>query len=470
MKLPIQKSQAFIHDLWETRIIPALMDYIRIPNQSPAFDPEWETNGHMDQAVRLVHDWCRHHGPKDMSTQIVCCAHRTPVVLLEIPGQLDGTVLMYGHLDKQPPLAESRWRAGLGPQKPVREGDRLYGRGVVDDGYAVFTSLAALLLLREHGIAHPRCLVLIECSEESGSPDLAYYVEKLREKIGTPDLVVCLDSSCGNYEQFWLTTSLRGMVGGVLTVAVLEEGVHSGDAGGIVPSSFRIARSVLERIEDQNTGQLRSEFQVEIPDRCLREAEVIAKALGPDSFSRFPFVPGMKSVVEDVFVGIINRTWKPALEIIGAAGLPDAFTAGNLLRPQTALKLSLRIPPSLDAGMASRKLKEILETDPPYGARISYQEEWDVSGWRAQPFSPWLHGAVQEASNAFFGKPAVYYGEGFSIPFMATLAASFPKAQFIVTGAMGPHANAHGPNEFLHIEMAKKITLCIAEVLARPLF
>nr|VFK77717.1 MAG: Acetylornithine deacetylase/Succinyl-diaminopimelate desuccinylase [Candidatus Kentron sp. SD] len=465
MKLPVPRSREFMDGLWEKDILPTLMDYIRIPNQSPSFDPKWEANGHMTQAVQLAYEWCKRHGPEDMVSEIISHPGRTPVLSLEIPGQSEGTVLLYGHLDKQPPL-EQGWRDGLGPRIPVREGERLYGRGVADDGYAVFASIGALLLLRELGLAHPRCVVLIECSEESGSPDLPYYVERLREKIGTPELIICLDSTCGNYEQLWLTTSLRGMIGGVLRVDVLEEGMHSGDAGGIVPSSFRIARSLLERIEDQNSGEI-PKFQVEIPRQRLREAEMVAKALESTLFSRFSFVPGMASVAEDALSGIINRTWKPALEITGADGFPDFHAAGNVLRPNTALKLSLRIPPTLDAGMAGKMLEETLESAPPYGARVTYEEEWNVMGWQAPEFASWLDSALQDASSAFFGNPAMYYGEGVSIPFMSALSASFPNAQFMVTGVLGPHSNAHGPNEFLHVEMAKGLTLCMAEALAR---
>nr|VFK37830.1 MAG: Acetylornithine deacetylase/Succinyl-diaminopimelate desuccinylase [Candidatus Kentron sp. TC] len=466
MKLPVLKSRAFMDEFWEKHILPTLMDYVRIPNQSPSFDPEWESNGHMDRVVQLVYEWCRRYGPKDMVAEIIRYPNRTPVLALEIPGQLEGAALLYGHLDKQPPL-ERDWREGLDPRIPIREGDKLYGRGTADDGYAVFASLAALLLLREQGLAHPRCFVLIECSEESGSPDLPYYVEKLRERIGTPKLIVCLDSGCGNYDQLWLTTSLRGMIGGVLTVEVLEEGIHSGDGSGIVPSSFRVARSLLERVEDQNTGQIRSEFQVSIPQQRVEQAKMVAKALESTFFSRFPFISGVMPVTEDVLSGIINRTWKPALEITGASGFPDVRMAGNVLRPDTALKLSLRIPPTLDAKVASKTLKQILKFEPPYGARVIYEEEWDVVGWEAPPFVPWLHGALQDASGAFFGNPAMYYGEGYSIPFMSALVASFPNAQFVVTGVVGPHSNVHGPNEFLHVEVAKRVTLCIAEILAQ---
>lgn len=467
MKLSIPESRAFVHDLWETKILPTLMDYVRVPNQSPGFDPEWETNGYIDETVRLAHEWCVRHGPEGMVAEVLSSAHRTPLLFLEIPGELPGTALLYGHLDKQPPLDEALWRTGLGPRDPVREGDRLYGRGTVDDGYAVFTSLAACMVLHDQGIPHPRCLVLIECSEESGSPDLDYYLDRLRDRIGVPDLVVCLDSSCGNYEQLWLTTSLRGMLGGVLSVAVLESGVHSGDAGGIVPSSFRIARSLLERIEDQHTGQICPAFRVEIPESSHQEAAAAAEALGPNPFSRFPFLPGTAPLLEDVSAGIIARIWEPALEITGARGLPDVHGAGNVLRPVTELRLSLRIPPTLSPVKACQDLKRILETDPPHGARVSYLAQWKVSGWQAPPFAPWLDAALQDASNAFFGRPAVSQGEGFSIPFMSTLATLFPQTQFVVTGAMGPKANAHGPDEFLDLKTAKKITLCVAEILAR---
>jgi len=451
--------------LWEVDILPTLMDYIRIPNQSPAFDPEWETNGHMMRAVQLAYQWCKDHGPDDMTAEIFSSPHRTPLLILEIPGQSEGTVLLYGHLDKQPPL-EGSWRDGLGPQNPVREGDKLYGRGGADDGYAMFASLGALLLLREQGIPHPRCFILIECAEESGGPDLSYYVTQLQGRIGTPELVVCLDSSCGNYEQLWLTTSLRGIIGGVLTISVLTEEVHSGDGSGIVPSSFRIARTLLERIEDHHTGRIRDEFQVEIPKECLEEAQTVAKIPGFDPFSRFPWAPGTTPVTTDTLTGVINRTWRPALEITGAGGLPDLGNAGNVLRPNTALTLSMRIPPTLDAQTAGKTLKGMLESEPPYGAQVHYQEAWSVTGWQAPRFSSQLDSTLQDASQHFFGKPAIYYGEGFSIPFMSDLVSSFPDAQFIVTGVLGPHANAHGPNEFLHIEMAKKITLCIAEILA----
>ena len=184
---------------------------------------------------------------------------RTPVIFIEIPGsRTPTTVLLYGHLDKQPEM--TGWAEGLGPWEPVLKGDKLYGRGGADDGYAMFGALArASWRCTSRASPHARCVILIEACEESGSYDLPSYVDHLAARIGAPSLVVCLDSGCGNYDQLWLTTSLRGLTGGALTVQVLTEGVHSGDASGVVPASFRIVRALLSRLEDGATGEIRPE-------------------------------------------------------------------------------------------------------------------------------------------------------------------------------------------------------------------
>src|SRR5882762_10533233 len=191
------------------------------------------------------------------------------------------------------------WGEGLGPWTPVRRGNRLYGRGAGDDGYAAFAALTAIEALQAQGVRHSRCVVLIEASEESGSPDLPAYVEKLAERI-RPGLVVCLDSGCGDYEHLWATTSLRGVVSGTLKVEVLGEGVHSGAASGIVPSSFRLLRQVLDRLEDHRTGKiLVEECHVEIPPGRLAEVRAVATVLGDEVLRRFPLVPGMRPVTLD---------------------------------------------------------------------------------------------------------------------------------------------------------------------------
>ena len=453
--------------IWDREILPALDRYIRIPNKSPAYDAGWRTAGHMDRAVKLIEEWCRAQPIPGLTVEVVRLGERTPVILMEVPAtRASGdTVLLYGHLDKQPEM--TGWREGLSPWEPVREGDKLFGRGGADDGYSSFASLAALRLLHEQKLPHARCVVLIEACEESGSTDLPAYIEALAGRIGKPSLVVCLDSGCGNYDQLWMTTSLRGLVAGNLRVDILGEGVHSGDASGIVPSSFRILRQVLARIDDTETGRVRLEaLHVEIPRERLEQARATAEVLGDEVFSKFPWIDGAHPVSRDRTELVLNRTWRPALSVTGVDGLPTLDSAGNVLRPFTSVKLSLRIPPRLDPAAATRTLKEALEKDPPYGARVRFEGEKSSTGWDAPPLAPWLSAAIAKASHACFGKPPMAMGEGGTIPFMGMLGEKFPQAQFLITGVLGPGSNAHGPNEFLHIPTGKKLTACVASVIA----
>jgi acetylornithine deacetylase/succinyl-diaminopimelate desuccinylase-like protein len=459
-------ARAFIDRLWDQEIIPNLIDYIRIPNKSPAFDPDWQTHGHMDRAVEQFAAWARAKVSPlaGASVEVVRLEGRTPVIFIDIPGQGTDTVLLYGHLDKQPEM--TGWADGLGPWVPLVKDGRLYGRGGADDGYAMFAAVTAVLALKAQGTAHARCAILIEACEESGSYDLPFYVDHLADRLGSPSLVVCLDSGCANYDQLWLTTSLRGMIGGTLTVQVLEEGVHSGDASGVVASSFRILRTLLSRIEDEDTGEiLPHAFAAQIPVGRLDEAKVAAKALGTEVYTKFPFVTGMRPMNADPAALILNRTWRPALSITGFEGAPRIQDAGNVLRPATSAKLSLRLPPTKDADKAGDALKALLEAEPPYGAKVTFELEKAGTGWDAPPLADWLRASVNKASRVAFGRDAAMMGEGGSIPFMGMLGEKYPKAQFVITGVLGPHSNAHGPNEFLHIAMGKGVTLAVSQVL-----
>ena len=457
----VSALQRRVAETWDSSILPALSQYIGIPNKSPGFDPEWKANGHMDRAVELIATWCRERRLPGAKLEVVRLKDssgrdRTPVILIEVPGQTDDTVLLYGHLDKQPEMVG--WSEGLGPWTPVVRGDRLYGRGGADDGYAAFASMAALEALEEQKVPRARCVVLIEACEESGSYDLPAYVDHLAARIGTPSLVVCLDSGCGNYEQLWGTTSLRGIVGGVLSVAVLTEGVHSGDASGIVPTAFRIFRQLLSRLEDEKTGAIASDFHVAIPADRQAQTRVVAQVLGEEIVNHFPFVPGAHGISTDLVELTLNRTWRPTVTVVGIEGFPAIKDAGNVLLPGMSARLSVRIPPTLPADVASGRLKEILEKDPPCGAKVSFLPEKAGTGWNAPAFAPWLEQAIDAASRATFGKPAVYWGEGGSIPFMGMLGEKFPQAQFLITGLLGPGSNAHGPNEFLHLPTGKNLT------------
>ena len=467
-----QLLRSTVQAFWERDALPPLTDYLRIPNKSPAFDPQWAANGYMEQATRLYADTAQRllAGTIGASVEVFRLEGRTPVILIDVAAtapdaDAGAPVLFYGHLDKQPEA--SGWSDGMGPWTPVLKDGKLYGRGAADDGYAMFGALGAILAMDAQGAPRGRCLVLIEACEESGSVDLPAYIDHLKERLATPSLVVCLDSGCGDYQQLWLTTSLRGMVGGSLRVDVLEEGVHSGLASGIVASSFRILRSLLSRLEDERTGEIRSPaFHAPIPPERVAQARLAAESLGDSVWSKFPFTPGMAPVERDGAELLLNQAWRPALAVTGLEGAPPLGGAGNVLRPFTAAKLSLRLPPTLDAEGAREALRALLERDPPYGAKVSCQLEKAGSGWNAPPLAPWLEAALERGSQIAFGKGVAMVGEGGSIPLMGMLADIFPAAQFVVTGVHGPRSNAHGPDEFLHLAMVEGLTVAMAEVLA----
>jgi acetylornithine deacetylase/succinyl-diaminopimelate desuccinylase-like protein len=459
------QTRTLVESHWDEQILPTIQEYIRIPNQSPLFDPEWRANGYMHRAVELARQWVEQQQLAGVTIEVKEVDGRTPLLFIEVDGTGDRTVLMYGHLDKQPAMVG--WDDGLGPWTPVLRDGKLFGRGGADDGYAVFAAVSAIKTLQQQNEPHSRIVIIIECCEESGSPDLPAYIDLFSARIGTPGLVICLDSGCGNYDQLWMTTSLRGSIVGNLTVEVLTEGVHSGDASGIVPSSFRILRMLLDRIEDAATGRILPEWlYVEVPENRQHEVRETARILGDEVFNKFPFVPGMSPVSDDPVELLLNRTWRPALSYIGQAGMPDLLQGGNVLRPKTSLKLSLRTPPTLDAVAVEKKLRDLFETDPPYGAKVTFEAEKGGTGWEAPSTNPWLEKSVDSASRTYFGKEATTFGEGGSIPFMGMLGARYPQAQFLITGVLGPHSNAHGPNEFLHLQTAKNLTAAVAQVLA----
>jgi acetylornithine deacetylase/succinyl-diaminopimelate desuccinylase-like protein len=461
----------FVDGVWTREIVPEITEYIRIPAKSPDFDPKWQANGHIDRAVEHMTRWAKEKikALPGAKMEVVRLKGRTPVILIEVPSTLPkgnkDTVLLYGHLDKQPEM--TGWAEGMGPWTPVLHDDKLYGRGGADDGYAIYASVTALLALQQQNIPRARCVVLIEACEESGSYDLPFYIDHLEDRIGSPSLVICLDSGCGNYDQMWLTTSLRGLVGGLLTVSVLEEGVHSGDASGIVPDSFRIARALLSRIESAETGEvILADAQAEIPKDRVAQAKVAAGALGEQVWHKFPFSGKTQPPAMDGAELVLNRTWRAQLTVVGADGLPAPASAGNVLRPKTSLKLSLRLPPTVDAEAATKAVKKALTAKPIQGAKVKFETEQAGAGWNAPPLSSWLEKSIHAASKATFGKPAALMGEGGSIPFIGMLGKRFPDAQFLITGVLGPHSNAHGPNEFLHIPTGKNVTACAAMILA----
>ena len=466
--MDIEGIRKFVDGFWDDRIMPALSEYISIPSVSPDFDPDWQANGEMDRAAELIARWVGEQNIEGLKLDRLQDDGRTPLLFADMPGTGDDesdTVLLYGHFDKQPPL--DGWDEGLGPWTPVVRDGRLYGRGGADDGYAAFASLAAIEALRRQGLPRRRCVILLEGSEESGSIDLPHYIDVLSDRIGKPSLIVCLDSGCGNYDQMWCTTSLRGVISGVLSIDILREGVHSGEGTGVFASTFRVLRQLLSRVEDQDTGEiLVPSLHCDIPAARRDQATATTKTLGEGIWRDLPFVEGARPVSEDLTELYLNRTWRPTLAVTGADGLPPAATAGNVLRPTTKVKLSFRLAPGADPEVAMRDVKSRFETDPPYGARVRFELDPPAAGWNAPPLAPWLEKSASEASQAFFGKEACYMGEGGAIPFMSMLGDKFPEAQFLITGVLGPNSNAHGPNEFLDIATTKRLIACTAKIIA----
>jgi acetylornithine deacetylase/succinyl-diaminopimelate desuccinylase-like protein len=460
-----------VNRAWSESIVATLHRYIAVPALSPHFDAAWEAHGHIDAALALLVDWARPRVARMPGAElsVVRLPGRTPVLLIDVPAtggsSSQRTVLLYGHMDKQPEM--NGWRDGLGPWSPVVEGGLLYGRGGADDGYSTFAALTAMEAVRAAGGEHPRCIVLIEASEESGSPDLPAYVDALAPRIGAPDLVVALDSGCLDYRRMWVTTSLRGLCHVDLTVEILREGVHSGGAGGVVPDTFRIARALLARIEDAATGELLlPELHADIPAERIGEARLTAAEIGDDwPLHHQPLLEGAVPAALGA-EALLAKTWRASVAVIGADGLPPVATAGNVLRPMTRLALAVRIPPTVDAEVAHRALVSALTTSPPHGARVTATGA-AAGGWHAPLTAPWLAAALDHAGQVAFGASPRSTGEGGSIPFMGLLGERFPDAQFVITGVLGPGSNAHGPNEFLHLPMAERLTVAIAHLLDR---
>jgi acetylornithine deacetylase/succinyl-diaminopimelate desuccinylase-like protein len=463
--MDLNRLRASIEQTWNESILDRLEAYIRIPNQSPHFDPHWERNGHMEAAITLMADWCRGQGVPGARVEIRRLQGRTPLLVVDVPGELAGCVLLYGHLDKQPEF--TGWSAGLSPWEPVMRDGRLYGRGGADDGYAVFSSLTAIAALKVQKVRLPRCVLLIEASEESGSIDLPAHLASLGGALGDPSLVICLDAECGDYDRLWCTTSLRGNLTGRLKIRVLSEGVHSGMATGIAATPFRIAQQLLARIEDPATGDLKlEELRVHVPEDRRSQIAATAKVLGGTVAGKMPWAQGVRAISADPAELITNSTWRGTLAVTGADGLPPVSSAGNVLLPEIALKLSLRLPPTCDPDRANEAVRAALERDPPYGAEVEFEPDPPAAGWNAPTFAPWLEQSIGHASKALFGVEAMHTGCGGTIPFMGMLGRQFPRTQFFITGVLGPHSNAHGPNEFLDVAYAKKLTACVSLVLA----
>jgi acetylornithine deacetylase/succinyl-diaminopimelate desuccinylase-like protein len=455
-------------------LIPAICEFIKIPNQSRLFDAEWATNGLQEKACQFAIDFANSQKLKGFSIQFIQEEGKTPALLGivdpfagsgEVTEDLKKTILMYGHIDKQPPL-NGKWSEGLGPHTPVIKDGKLYGRGGNDDGYAWFSCVLMAKALQENNLPHNRLVFFFETDEESGSRDLMYYLNKFKAKIGVPSLIFCLDSGTTDYEHMCLTTTLRGLVCFKLRVDVLKQGLHSGSSSGVVPSSFRIMRNILEQFENSNNGNLPAELYVDIPKDKYQQAQELIENKGGKIDFKFPMVEGMDSMGNTGFQDYINRIWKPQLSITGIDGLPSCSTAGNVLLPYTQVCCSLRIPPSKNSKEAKEQIENFFsKVKVPHNAKFSYNVYKSGTGFECPSYSKSVLEVINKAGNETFDKPVLYYGEGGSIPFLNDIKNVFPKAQFIVTGVLGPESNAHGPDEMLHLGFLENLVVTMGKIL-----
>lgn len=455
----------FLQEKIDSLLIPTITDFIKIENQSRAFDPNWETNGLNDKVCDYAIEYAKKLEIEGLKIEKITEKGRTPVVLAIIDKKDAPTILLYGHLDKQPPLTE-QWTNGLKPYVPEIRDGKLYGRGGADDGYAFFTSALIIKALQTFKELNSRIVLYFETDEESGSKDLVYYLNQRQAEIGNPDLVICLDSGCCDYDHFCLTTTLRGVTNFTLKVEVTKEGVHSGAASGIIPDSFRIGRKIIEQFEVSDNGQLLvDDFYVNIPEDKYKQAYDLIKEMGGHIDWKFPFLPGVKPTAEDGFKQYMNRIWMPQLTLISMDGVPNIANAGNVLRPYTTFGFSLRLPPTLPTEKAKKALEDFFEkVAKPYNAKVTLNILGLGQGFNAPTLESKLKQNIEETSLKTYQKPTLYYGEGGSIPFINELNAKYPKSQFIVTGVLGPESNAHGPNEFLHLGYLRKLVMTLAHI------
>ncbi len=462
------KTDFLLKNLWHSETLCALKEFVSIQSLSPSFDPDWERHGELHKAIEIAKSF----GEKLLSNiqfEILESPGRSPLLFFEIPAFGDsashGDVLFYGHLDKQP--EGNGWSNNRCPFSATQEDTVLYGRGVADDGYSFYSAVSIAKALESGGLSHPRIWGVFETCEESGSFDFSHWMQLLAPRLSNVALILVLDAGCIDYSGLYVTTNFRGILRATLKVSVLNHGVHSGVASGIVPDSFMIARNLLDRLEDSSSGKILDKaFYTTIPATRLEQLREKAKRI--TSFKHdFPWINAPITLSKTIEENLIAQTWLPQLTIIGAQGLPDINKAGNVLRASTSLKLSLRLPPMIDSQAAESALKRILLDDPPFGASVELSDVSSSEGWNAPEEAEWLSREINDASLDIFGKPAVYSGEGGTLSICNVFQSTCPKAQFLLTGVLGPNSNAHGPDEALRLDYVEKLCCALSRIIVR---
>jgi acetylornithine deacetylase/succinyl-diaminopimelate desuccinylase-like protein len=448
-----------------------LKSFIRVPNVSPEYDPDFLTNGLIHQAVDCVKTWIEAQGIPGLTTTVFADPGREPLLYVAIPGTSSSAppVLAYGHLDKMPPLDDAGWTPGLSARDAVIRDGKIYGRGANDDGYNAFLVISALKYLQSKSLPYPKVTMLFETGEESGGEEIERYLDELRPKIGDAGVILVLDGEAQDYKTVWGCTSLRGIVNGLLTVKHLAAPCHSGMATGLVPSTFRIARILLSRIEDAATGEIlvKEAHVPEIPAHRIAQCKLIADQLGEGSHAIVSPLPGARLVADDNAQLLVNKAWKPGLAVTGCDGIPSIQDGSNVIRTTTALKLSLRIPPGVESEKVGAVLKAVLEADPPYGAQVTYQVLGVGNGWWGPNMTGRVDEGIRAATKAIFDSAPLYYGEGGSIPLCNKFQALWPEAQVLVSGCAGTDSNPHGYDESLNLTYTQKFCTFLALFLGK---
>ena len=453
-----------ISEFWDKKALPSLMDFIRIPALSTAFDAEWKKHGYLYQTCEHVAAWIQKQIP-DAKCEIIQDGERTPCLFVEILSKNveknDTTVAFYGHFDRQPEA--SGWGEGLGPWNPVIRNGKLYGRGTSDDGYSVYMMIAAIAALREKQIDHPRCIGIFETQEESGSLDLPYYLQKLKDRFNNPTSLFVLDSHCGDYQRVWLSASLRGIMSGTLTVKTLDHGVHSGTYSGMVPDAFAIAQTLLTRLHDPITGEVKIDAcHTQIPETRRQQLTYASEVLGDLVWNHSPLLEGVSTKLNKNDEILVNITWKPALTVIGVEGLPCIANAANVVTKEVKFALSMRLPPNINTKLAAQSVRETLLKNPPYGAHVDWTNVNVHPGWAMKSANVKNEELLDQASQIVFGQKAVFTGQGGSMSVIADFEKTFPNSTIVLTGILGPDSNAHAPNESLDIQYTKQLTEVIS--------
>ena len=463
--------EKYIEKMFTYNMIPNLMNFIRIPNLSPAYDYEWNTNGLLLKAANLIIAYAKSLEIKNAQINLIQDKGYSPLIFIEIPASRPNdnrTVLLYAHFDKQP--HGTGWDDDKGPTKPVIQNGRLYGRGSADDGYASFSMLTAIKACQEHNCPLPRICLIFEGAEESTDEHLTYYFNKLLPIIGENVIAfIPLDSGCADYDRLWITNSLRGVCDYEINIQTLDNNISFGpEASGRIAENLFILRKAIDAVMDTSTGDVKiEEFYVkDIPEEIQEEMDKEIEIVGEQFFKEIPLYEGVKPLKTDIKEAMINNRWKPTCSILGIDNCPKIEDNGFGVKKSITVKMSMRLPPGIDSHAALEALKKVVKENIYFDAKVKFLSAEVADGWKLTNFSEKTKNVLNKASKEYFGNELVFKGMGGSIPFITYFQTKYPNADVICTGILGADCFEHGPNENLHLEACKKMILVLCYFLS----